>query len=228
MNVQINSILILLIILCSCSSPIQTQSISEKKVETSVVNKYSNVLTSKAADTLNLSKCTIKQDLYASLKSDVEHFLSVDIDYDLDGKIDKIFYNSFLNGDSMYIFQNKGHNFSLSLKTINFSEDGLFKIDTIKSVMVDSLHCIVISSHFNGSGGLQKDEYLYFNTVNKQWFLLYSIFKDNYCTNEKKCKKTVCKIKQNIRLHTQTNWSKYRHYTEANKSECTVIHYNNK
>lgn len=224
MNVQINSIFILFIVLCSCTNPQQTQSISEKKVETPVVNKNSNVLPLKI-DTLIFSKKIVKQDFYSSLKSDVEHFLSVDIDYDLDGKIDKIFYNSFLNGDSMYIFHNKGHNLVLSLKTINFSEDGLFKIDTIKSVMVDSIHCIVICTHFNGSEGLQKDEYLYFNTVNKQWFLLQSVFKDDYCINVKKCKKTVCKIKQNIQLNTQTNWSKYRHYTEANKSECIITNY---
>lgn len=220
MSVQINSILAFFIMMYSCSNKQQIHTISKNNnAETLIEVKDSSVIIEKS-DTLTVIKNEIKKDLYTSIKSDTEHFLSVDIDYDLDGNKDKIFYNSFLNGDSLFIFKNKNMNYTLSLKTINFSGDGLFVIDTIKGVIIDSINYLVICTHFNGSGGLKKNEYLCYDTKKKQWYLSHTIFVSVECSDEVHCTKTTCKIEQNILLNTQANWTKYRYFTEANKNEC--------
>lgn len=220
MSVQISSILAVFIMMYSCSSKQQIHTISKNNNTATLIEVKDSSVIIEESDTFTVTKNEIKKDLYTSLKSDTEHFLSVDIDYDLDGHKDKIFYNSFLNGDSLFIFKNKNMNYTLSLKTINFSEDGLFVIDTVKGVIIDSINYIVVFTHFNGSGGLKKNEYLYYDTKKKQWFLSHTIFSSVECSDEVHCIKTTCKIEQNILLNTQSNWTKYRHFTEANKNEC--------
>ncbi|HRO75123.1 MAG TPA: hypothetical protein PLP27_03110 [Crocinitomicaceae bacterium] len=236
-----NTVFLLLILLGACTvqpekdEPKKERLKVEPKHETSALDTITKLdTTEKDEQFLDApTKRTKNQSLFTWLRSNKEYFVAVDIDYDLDGKKDKIFYPRFLGGDSLFIFHRDSSGYRLSLATTIYLDQGIFAMDTVKGKTINGLRYIVAYTHFNGAGGLQKDEYYYFDTEKQQWFLTHTLFTDDYCFTDLEsknadqiiCEKTVCKIKQNIRLDAQTNWSKYRYVTEANKSECTVKRY---
>ena len=81
-------------------------------------------------------------------KLETSKFELWEIDFDKDGDLDEIFSHAFLNGDSLYVFKNTGKNYELSLNTINFSQDGLYEVDSICAAIDTSLASFVIYTHF--------------------------------------------------------------------------------
>jgi len=100
------------------------------------------------------------------IKVDTSKFNLIYLDFDDDGDLDNIYSSKFLKGDSLYIYRNVNNRFELSLRTTNFTEDGLFMLDSIRTVNSDTLGGIIIYNHFNGAGGLKRIMFLKFYKPN--------------------------------------------------------------
>jgi hypothetical protein len=137
-----------------------------------------------------------------------QHFDSVELDYNHDGHLDKIYSHKFLEGDSLFVYRNMNEKYVLSLATYNFTEDGLYVIDSIGIPTDTSLGDLTIFTHFNGSGGMQQDVYLTYQTPDT-WRISYTHYAITECLNEYECIDKCCLIRQNLALTDTTNWEDY-------------------
>jgi hypothetical protein len=167
------------------------------------------------------SKVIVSKNIYNIINSDTTNYDKYNLDFDNDGLSDAIFSNKFLLGDSLFIFKNNNHKYELTLKTINFSEDGVYVIKNIKKV--DYKKCnLLIDTYFNGEGGMKKEIYLDYNINSKKWKIDNSIFKTTYCDENDNCFNKTCNIIQNVILDKNTNWTNYKNIADYDNSECVV------
>jgi hypothetical protein len=132
-------------------------------------------------------------------------FSILDIDINQDGKMDKVIFHKFIQGDSLFVYEKTENGYLLSLRTINFSDDGMFVVDSIYSNKKDEL---IIDTYFNGAGGMKVIQYLKRKHFN-QWILSNTYFENTVCLDEDNCNKNTQNIIQNIELNENTDWSKY-------------------
>jgi hypothetical protein len=91
--------------------------------------------------------------LYNRIAADTTNFHCKLIDFDKDGNLDKVCWNKYLTGDSLFVFRNTGAGYACSLKTINFSADGIYEVDDVGEVVENGVNYLVVTTHFNGAGG---------------------------------------------------------------------------
>jgi hypothetical protein len=151
------------------------------------------------------------------IKLDTQKYDIYDIDFDKDGKIDKILCDKHLLGDSLYVYKKIGSKYALSLKTINFSEDGIYAVKNIYSIKSKKPN-LVISTYFNGSGGMKQKIFLTFNS--NVWKISKTIFETKITSS--KCKIKYCTIIQDLILNKNTDWSNYKNIDESKKTDCTI------
>ncbi len=152
---------------------------------------------------------------------DTSKFELWEIDIDRDGDLDKIYSHKFLENDSLYVFKNKEGNYELSLNTYNFSEGGLYKIDSICAINDTSIGNFVIYTHFNGSEGMKRNIFFKLNVAN-EWIITLSYIEILYPLNENTYILKEYSIKQNLLLNRFTNWYDYRTIDMANDTECII------
>lgn len=189
-NVKINSLILFLIFLIFCCF-----------IKKNEKNKPFN---SKLIEQKLIKLDTTKYDIY-------------NIDFDKDGNIDKILCDKHLLGDSLYIYKKVGSKYALSLKTINFSEDGIYVVKNIYSIKSTNPN-LVISTYFNGSGGMKQKIFLTFNS--NIWKISKTIFETKITSSKRKIK--YCTIIQDLILNKKTDWSNYKNIDESKKTDCTI------
>ena len=168
-----------------------------------------------------LSKENFSENVLSAIDSDTVSYNKYSFDIDNDGYIDKVYCNKHLLGDSLFVFRTVGQKYELSLKTINFSEDGIFVVKNIEKPFTGTTG-LKISAYFNGSEGMTQDIYLYYNKISKEWKIDNTVFKTTFCDEKDNCFDKTCKVAQNIILDNKTNWSKYRNIDSAKKNECKI------
>lgn len=161
--------------------------------------------------------------LYNRIAADTTNFHCKLIDFDQDGNPDKVFWNKYTSGDSLYVFRNTGVGYECSLKTINFSADGIYEVDDVGEVVENGVHYLVITTHFNGAGGLKQSIYLNYNQQKQSWKITHSMFESTECFGTNDCYVKTCKVIQRLALTEKTRWNKYRDVTEARETECKLV-----
>lgn len=167
------------------------------------------------------NKIIDSENIYNIINSDTTNYNKYNLDFDNDGLSDAIFSNKFLLGDSLFIFRNNNQKFELTLKTINFSEDGMYIIKDIKKNNFNKNN-LLIDTYFNGEGGMKKEIYLNYNINSKKWKINNSIFKITYCDENDNCFNKTCNIIQNIILDKNLNWSDYKNIGDSDNNQCVV------
>lgn len=161
--------------------------------------------------------------LYYRIAADTTNFHCKLIDFDSDGNQDKVYWNKYISGDSLYVFRNTGGGYECSLKTINFSADGIYEVDDVDEVVENGVNYLVITRHFNGAGGLKQSIYLNYNPQKQCWKIVQTMFKSTECVDTNDCYLKTCKVIQRLALTEKTRWNKYRDVTEARKTECRSV-----
>lgn len=144
---------------------------------------------------------------------DTLSFSIVDMDINRDGKIDKVIFYKFIQGDSLFVYENTQKGYQLNLKTINFTSDWVFVIDSVFSPEKNEL---VIATHFNGSGGMKKVEHIR-RESSKKWILSYTSFERTICSDENNCFEKTQIVNQNFELNENTDWHKYHYFSDINE-----------
>jgi len=144
---------------------------------------------------------------------DTLSFSIEDMDINRDGKIDKVIFHKFIQGDSLFVYENTQKGYQLSLKTINFTSDGLFVIDSVFSPKKNEL---VIATYFNGSGGMKIKEHIRRERF-KKWILSYTSFERTICLDENNCFERIQIVYQNFELNENTDWRKYHYFSDINE-----------
>lgn len=152
---------------------------------------------------------------------DTSKFDLFTIDFNGDGVPDEVYSSKFLEGDDLYIFHNSTKGKVLTLKTTNFSEDGLYKVDSIKAFTDKLKGDLIIYTHFNGAGGANLNYILKYK-ADLNWSLAYSQFQELNCPEPEACFTKNCEIYQNITLNDSTDWTKFKTIDKADKEECTI------
>lgn len=161
--------------------------------------------------------------LYNRISADTSNFHCKFIDFDSDGNQDKVYWSKYLSGDSLFVFRNTGADYECSLKTINFSADGIYEVDDVGEVVENGVNYLVLTTHFNGTGGQVQTIYLSYKQKKQTWKITHTLFQSSECLNEHDCYQKTCKVLQNITLNESTRWNKYRSVTEARKTECISV-----
>jgi hypothetical protein len=161
--------------------------------------------------------------LYNRIAADTTNFHCKLIDFDHDGNLDKVYWNQYISGDSLFIFKNTGADYECSLKTINFSADGIYEVDDVGEVVENGVNYLVVRTHFNGAGGQLQTIYLSYKQKSRTWKVSHTIVQSSECLNEHDCYEKTCKILQNIELNENTKWDNYRSINEARKKECMLV-----
>lgn len=124
---------------------------------------------------------------------DTEHYFITNIDINNDGISDKVVSADPYQGDELLLFVNKNDNYELTLKTVNFSEDGGNQIKTIKK----DKNGFVIVTAFPDRGFFETHYFIKFKNGN--WILTHTLYKTE-SGNEEDAFIYVCKVKQDIAL----------------------------
>ena len=168
------------------------------------LNATESAATSKTDDSLS----TIQYEYTVGFEQNKYQLFSLDFDHD--GDLDKVYSHKFLAGDSLFVFQNMDGHYTPSLKTTNFSEGGIYMIDSIGVKEDSSLGDFVVYTHFNGSGGLERN--IYFSQQRSQfWEISYTEYEFISCEDQDQCFNKYCLIPQNLPLTIHTNWGNLIH-----------------
>lgn len=152
------------------------------------------------------------------------YFDTFELDFNNDGLLDKAYSHKFIMGDSLYIFKNLNGDLKLSLSTINFSQDGLYVVDSIGAVSDSVMGNLVIYSYFNGAGGSKYNYFLKYTEDDiDPWRVSYTQFEYTECNSDKDCFIKKCQIKQNVILNSSTDWNLLRSVDEAEEKECVIL-----
>ena len=142
---------------------------------------------------------------------DSSEFDCYQFDFDRDGYLDAIYSHQYLAGDSLFVYRNINETLVASLKTINFSEDGLYKVDSINAIQDTSIGNFAVYTHFMGSGGMKQNIYFKYETA-ESWKITCTTYKLNECLDANNCFDKYCVISQNLELNDHTMWENYNSF----------------
>jgi hypothetical protein len=142
------------------------------------------------------------------------------VDFDLDGRQDIYFWNRYLQGDSLFIVRNTEAGYVYSLRTLNFSEDGLFKVDSIQPAVENEKDFLAIYTHFNGSGGLQKTIFLQYTVAKHQWKISHILEESVEGTEEGEIYLTMCRFELNKKLPSTNSKERLPLTLDSKKKDC--------
>lgn len=126
------------------------------------------------------------------------------------------YWNRHLEGDSLFVLVFDGSDYRLSLRTLNFTQDGLFRV---QSVGTEQSGYLVVRTVFNGSGGMKCAYFLSFG--GDTWKLVRTEVESTTCRSEKECYLRTCTLAQNLTLDAHTDWKLMRQPEQSRKKECT-------
>ncbi|GAA0872265.1 hypothetical protein GCM10009117_14120 [Gangjinia marincola] len=128
-----------------------------------------------------------------------DSYFSKDIDVNKDGNPDIVISNKRLEGNELLFFDSKVNPSKLILKSINFSEDGGYTIDTIEPLDKDGVLKIIT---YSAGGDTFAEHYIDF--INNRWMLTKTIY-INEVSTEKETTIYRCVIQQNLEMSELSN-----------------------